>query len=654
MACFGATLAVKRALAAATMAAALPVSQAHAQRAEQNAATQSTDAFGRSIGNERSGLYSSEEVRGFNPGEAGNVRMEGLYFDQIGFLSTRLTEGSTVRVGIAAQHYPFPAPSGLVDYELAVPQDKAEWSFEVDSAGSIARGPGLVAHVELPIDGERLGISAGVGLREATRPEGGEHRFRTYAALVAFRPAAGAELLLFSSGIFTFGLEARPTYFPGGTALPPQVKRGGFLGLDWTESDTIGYTHGGLARVALGDGWRIQAGLFKSQRHLHGAYADLLLGVTPDGRAANRVVIADDKVRDASLSGEFRLIREWHNADFAHALTFSLRGRSKDRLFGGSRSLSLGPGSILTREGWTRPAFALPPQSRDRVRQIAAGLAYSLNWQGGASLDIGISQGSYTKRLDFADPALADPVARDRPFLWNVSASVVLTRGIMAFAGMSRGQEDALVAPDIAVNRSEAPAAIRTRQVEAGLRFALAPGLSLVVGAFDISRPYYNLDPALRYRALGQLSIRGLEVSLTGRLAPGLSVVGGLLLSDPRISGEAVDSGLIGKRPVGQVRRRIAANLDWRIAAGKGPLSFDLYVEAYSSREGNSANTLSAPPRASFNLGARYRFGIGDAKLVLRTQVLNLFDNYGWQVSSSGGFTYSNRRGFLVSLLADL
>ena len=131
-------------------------------------------------------------------------------------------------------------------------------------------------------------------------------------------------------------------------------------------------------------------------------------------------------------------------------------------------------------------------------------------------------------------------------------------------------------------------------------------------------------------------------------------MVGGLLLSDPRISGDAVTGGVIGKRPVGQVRRRIAANLDWRMAGGKGPLSFDLYVEAFSSRVGNIVNTLSAPPRANFNLGARYRFDVGGAHLVLRAQVQNMFDNYGWQVSSSGGFTYSNRRTFLVSLLADL
>jgi hypothetical protein len=55
---------------------------AYAQQASNNAVTQSEDAFGRAVGNERIGIYSNEEVRGFNPLEAGNNRLEGLYIDQ--------------------------------------------------------------------------------------------------------------------------------------------------------------------------------------------------------------------------------------------------------------------------------------------------------------------------------------------------------------------------------------------------------------------------------------------------------------------------------------------------------------------------------------------------------------------------------------------
>ena len=93
-------------------------SAAHAQRADENAVRSADDAFGNSVGSERIGLYSDSDARGFSPVSAGNIRIEGLYIDNpVGFTS-RLVAGSTLRVGIAAQGYPFPAPTGLADYAL--------------------------------------------------------------------------------------------------------------------------------------------------------------------------------------------------------------------------------------------------------------------------------------------------------------------------------------------------------------------------------------------------------------------------------------------------------------------------------------------------------------------------------------------------------
>ena len=89
-----------------------------AQRAAENAIASADDAFGSTVGTEKSGIYNDMEVRGFNPVRAGNLRIEGVYFDEQGGLTGRDRAGSRVRVGIAALDYPFPAPSGIVDYQL--------------------------------------------------------------------------------------------------------------------------------------------------------------------------------------------------------------------------------------------------------------------------------------------------------------------------------------------------------------------------------------------------------------------------------------------------------------------------------------------------------------------------------------------------------
>lgn len=633
-------------------ALALVPHPAWAQRAGENVATQSGDAFGRTVGQDKSGLYSSEDVRGFNPVDAGNVRLEGLYFDQVDKLSTRLTDSNTIRVGPAALRYPFPAPTGLVDYSLTQPRGQTSYSFNLEDGGTSNGGIGGSFEFKQPLDGKRLGLSGGFGWRNAHRWEGGTARYRTVGATLGWHPAEDVTVLVFGGAFYFRSDEARATYYPAGTVPPPELPRRVDLSQPWTPRNATNWAYGAVVKAPLG-GLRLEAGLFYNGRTQDTAFADLLFGVAPDGSVASRRVIADGNNRDASLSGEARLVKQWHHGTTDHRLVVSLRGRARDRRFGGSQAIDLGPSTILAPDIRPEPAFAIGAKSLDRVRQLTWGASYSLVNSGHYGFDASFSKTRYTKAIDFADPLLADPETEDSPVMWNVAGTVNLTRSLSLYAGVSHGMEEALVAPEIASNRSEAPAAIHTRQIEAGAKLAITPRLTLIAGVFSITKPYFNLDPALRYRQLGSLRNRGIELSLTGQIRPGLTVVGGTMLLDPEISGEAVASHLIGPRPVGQLRRRSVLTLDWRSAAGKGPLSFDLSLESLSSRTGNAANTLHAPPRTVVNLGARYRFKLAGADWLFRPVLLNAFDEYGWNVSSSGGFTYIPPRALTLQLVAD-
>src|SRR5258708_8824580 len=66
-------------LFAMTSLVALP---AAAQRTDENAVTAANDAFGVTVGLQTIGLYGPMNVRGFNPAQAENLRIEGLYYDQ--------------------------------------------------------------------------------------------------------------------------------------------------------------------------------------------------------------------------------------------------------------------------------------------------------------------------------------------------------------------------------------------------------------------------------------------------------------------------------------------------------------------------------------------------------------------------------------------
>ena len=82
-----------------TMCAGLPA--ANAQRAGENAVAAAEDAFGTAIGTESIGLYSTTSARGFSPSDAGNVRIDGLYFDQQAAPNNRADAAAAMPTGPA-------------------------------------------------------------------------------------------------------------------------------------------------------------------------------------------------------------------------------------------------------------------------------------------------------------------------------------------------------------------------------------------------------------------------------------------------------------------------------------------------------------------------------------------------------------------------
>ena len=93
-------------------------------RADENAVTQAEDAFGFSVGRETIGIYNAGQARGFSPTAAGNVRIDGLYFDPVFGLQSTLVDSVSIKVGLSAQGYPFVAPSGIVDQSLRRPESR--------------------------------------------------------------------------------------------------------------------------------------------------------------------------------------------------------------------------------------------------------------------------------------------------------------------------------------------------------------------------------------------------------------------------------------------------------------------------------------------------------------------------------------------------
>lgn len=638
------------------LAAGVLAAPALAQRVDNNATTQAEDAFGKSVGDESIGIYNAGNVRGFSPLDAGNERIEGLYFDEQAGLIDRVSDSSTVRVGLSAQSYPFPAPTGIADFTIRRPGKKPLASAAIDIGPWKNRE--LDLDVQLPIDGDRLGIAAGGTLDRGGEPYDVTYPYQSVAAVVRWAPRPGTEILPFWSYAQFHGDLSQPLIFTAGAYLPQRVDRSAFLGQRWADNAGRRTNYGVLARTQAA-GFDIRLGLFRSINDTDKSSADLLFGTDRTGHVADRQIIIENGGRAASTSGELRVQRGFSEGSRHHMLIASVRGRILDRQYGGAGVVDLGASSSTTPDYRAiTPAIqtildAGEPKTQDRVRQQTYGVAYQGKWDNIGELTLNLQKTHYTKRITDPNPAIHFPESRADPWLPSITAAFYVTKRLAAYASYTRGLEESPVAPSNAVNLNEAPPAIKTEQKDAGLRWTVKPGFTAIVGVFDISKPYFNVDGSNRFRQLGQVRNRGLEFSMAGELFKGFSVVVGNVLIDARVSGEEVDRGLISDKPVGSFVRHTIASVNYTLPFWKA-VSVDAFTEATSKRVADSIDSYTIPARAVLFLGARYRFTAGKAKMLVRGQVQNVTGKYGWNNGSSGYFVPNGSRRYLLEIAADL
>ncbi len=332
------------------LAAWLP-GAAFAQRASDNALQSAEDAFGTTIGTESIGIYTSGNARGFSPSQAGNVRVEGLYFDQqTTGNSPRIFRGNTVRVGISAQSYAFPAPTGIVDYQLRLPGDQfltsgvasygpyEAFNFEVDSS--------------IPIVGEKLSLGVGAGGGQAVSPWRGSYYNWTGSVMARWRPTDAIEIIPFWSRREAWDWETWSMV--AAEVLPPRIPRI-FYGQDWGDWIVNESLYGGLARFSLPDNWTLRAGAFRSINNRPRDYVTLHSNVQSDGTSTQQI-LKDPAQHFNSNSGEMRLARVLTEGPRRHTVQFMARGRTIDRLVGGAAVFAVGPSRIGVKVNLPEPA----------------------------------------------------------------------------------------------------------------------------------------------------------------------------------------------------------------------------------------------------------------------------------------------------------
>jgi iron complex outermembrane recepter protein len=617
-----------------------------AQRADENAVTAAQDAFGTSIGFQNVGLYSANEARGFSPQQAGNLRIEGLYFDQQTWVTGDcMVRETTMRVGIAAQSYSFPAPTGIADLNLRTPGDKTLVSAVLTRGPFDAAAADLEAQIPLT---DTVGVDLCTGYRKDLDVDiFRESHAAVFGTTFRWRPTPGTEIIPFWSYVGGGARQIVPVVYTDGT-VPLSLFRTQDLGTqDWTTWGWHQTTFGAVVKSALGDRWALAAGLFHSLERDPIGYDPYLSLLTP--QTADSVMDVAPAFTAESTSGELRLSRAFTHANHQQQLLFAVRGRSANREFGGDSITDFGTIALTSQARFAQPVLAFGPASSDNTRQLDLGLTFEERWQGVGSFAVGVLNDHYRRTVRM--PSGTVDTDRTSPWLLNLRLATDPGRSLIFYGSFVQGLEDSALAPVSANNRNEPPPATRTWQLDGGIRWAPAPSLQLILGAFDIHKPYFNIDADNVYTQLGQLQYRGLETSLSYSDG-GLTVLGGGVYLQPRVDRVIPEPGATGNVPLGPVPLTLTTNVDYAPPRW-GPWAASLQWNRLSSRVATADNSIYLPAFSTLAAGVRYHWSLRSRPWTVRLDGFNLTDARGLHVSSLYVVLPEQGRRFMLTLATD-
>lgn len=627
-----------------SVALALDPEPGHAQRASENVLNAAQDAFGTSIGSESIGLYTAMDARGFNPSQAGNLRIEGMYYQPAPNMtpSPRLFRQTTMRVGLSAQSYPFPSPTGIADYSLRVPGDESTIS-------SVVRlGPYETVDAEfdaqIPILPERFSVNVGLaGEREIT--DHGDTQYEWTGTLIGRLRLGSVEIIPFWDRTQPYSNNGPPTLFINGTSLPPKFKRGSRIGEPWAGANPMTTTFGYVSSAQWSD-WRIQTSLIRSIRDRPELLGLIYTNIQPDFSADSTVQVFPPAV-GRSDSGEVKASRAFAEGDRRHVLYLDARGRITNSDAGGTSRIPNGPVFINIPNHRPRPTgYVWNATSNDTSRLGSLGTSYQLTWRNVGEFSAGLQRVFYNREIE--SPASE---TSESNWLYNTTLSLTATEKLAVYGSYTRGFEESRVAPPSSINANENVPAALTWQVDAGLRYLLGP-VRLTAGAFKIVKPFNDVGPGNIYGPLGTISHEGIEVSATGQVSEALRVVAGGVLLKARLSGILVENGTIGRVPAGAEAFTGTLNLQYGPRTWNG-FSLDGRLTYTSDYYMDIANTFRGEAIALLDAGARYRFSVSDTPVTLRFQVLNLFNIYEWRSSGQGTVNFTPPRRYTFQVSAD-
>jgi iron complex outermembrane receptor protein len=558
-------------------------------------------------------------------------------------------EGSTIRVGLSAIGYAFPAPTGLVDYDLRRPGGNKPIATVIVDAGP-AENRSISIDGSFPVISSRVQLPIGVSYQVAATFPGYTSRVANFGAAPEWRLNDRIEIRAFFDWQQTSDAKTLPLIFTKGDFLPPDMSPG-YRGQDWAEGKSLSENYGGIIHASLSQRWSLAAGIFRSISDAPVSYADLYVDTQPSGSAVHELIGSTDQ-RVASTSGEVRLTGHFSQGSLHHEIVALVRGRDAMALYGGSDAVDVGLAFIGAGMQVPEPDFIYSARTYDHTKLWSTGIAYHGRWPGYGEVTFGIQDESYKKEV--VAPGLAVSRLTESPIRYYGTFAASLTDRTTFYTGYTQGLEDSGVAPSTAENRGAILTAAQTWQVDGGFRYVLSSNLKLIAGLFEVNKPYLNLDENAVDRQLGFQRAKGFEFSIAGQITKNLTVNAGGLLGHVEVMGPHLRADGVGSTAIGQPHFHAVVDVNYSVP--KWPaLSVDFGAVYFGTAPASVDNGVYELSTTTFNVGGRYSFSALGAPASIRLQAQNVIGINVWNIGYSPGFfQYPPQRGFLAYLTVDI
>lgn len=598
------------------------------------------------------GYYQDISVRGFVLDDATSFRQNNLTIAGAQLLPLEDKQRVEVLKGLAGIEAGVVAPGGLINYVSKRPADVHTATLGTDSHGSRYGALDLGGWLT-PSFGVRFN-AAYEDTHSYVQHADGRRNFYALAADWKISPSSLLEL----DGNYQASAQRSVSGYQllGGTTIPAHASRTRMLGFEpWQQPVSIAATNlsarytytidpdwrfrlsAGHSRSVIDDNVAYAYGCFYAAACASGATPGYFFA--PDGAYDVYDYRSPDDTRDndearASVHGHIDTGALSQDLSFGvQAFRRTVDQRQEVYDYVGTANIDQDdppyfapspnqPGPSARRlDSWQRSAFALDRVHLGEHWQVLAG-ARLVRLHERAYDDSGVL--TRTTRLSKTLPQAA--------VLWQPDAAVT---GYLSYGeGLSLGQE----APYWTSNPDVIMPPIHSRQVEAGVKYAVGDHLDLSAAVYRIRQPYQFAQPddsaeGFSFVQSGQEVHTGLELGAHGQLTEHLRVAA----SASYIRARAEDTGTPsyeGHQVVNVPRLRTSANVDYTL-----PFMPQLAVLGGWQYSAPKAALPDGSVRVGaynvFDAGLRLSTRIAGHAAVWRLMVSNLFDHFYWRDTGS-------------------